>query len=105
MAPLTTASRALARSAARSCRVSPASPVSRVARAAALSTTAVRADASSSSSYESPFKAGDKTGQIPEWGHYLSKNPGSTNLLFQYFMVGTMGAIAAAGAKSTIHGE
>ncbi len=104
MAPLTTASRALARSAARSGKLSAASsPVSLVARAAALSTTAVRADASSS--YQSPFKVSDKASQIPDWGHYLSKNPGSTNLLFQYFMVGTMGAIAAAGAKDTIQGE
>jgi ubiquinol-cytochrome c reductase iron-sulfur subunit len=32
----------------------------------------------------------------------MAKSSGSTNQLFGYFMVGTLGAISAAGAKSTI---
>lgn len=35
----------------------------------------------------------------------MAKSSKNTNLVFQYFMVGTMGAITAAGAKSTINGE
>ncbi len=69
---------------------------------AALSTSAVRRDAAAS--YESPFKGESKASNIPDFGHYMSKNAGNANLLFQYFMVGTMGAIAAAGAKSTVQG-
>lgn len=73
-----------------------------------MSTTAVRRSDSSSSSFESPFKSpfrGETKGStIPDFGHYMSKRPASTNQLFSYFMVGTMGAITAAGAKSTVQG-
>jgi ubiquinol-cytochrome c reductase iron-sulfur subunit len=34
----------------------------------------------------------------------MSKNTGKSNQLFSYFMVGTLGAISAAGAKSTVQG-
>ena len=91
MAPLTIASRALARG------VSKSTPAVR-----ALSTSVSRCD--SASSYQSPFKGESKARNIPDFSHYTSKNAGSLNQVFSYFMVGTMGAITAAGAKSTVQG-
>lgn len=96
MAPLTTAARALARSAA-------AAP--RAASIRCLSSTAVRADATSSSSYESPFKGERTTTKVPDFSHYASKASPNKNLAYQYFIVGGFGAITAMGAKSTIQGE
>lgn len=93
MAPLTSASRTLARSAAR-CTM----PVR------ALGTSAARLDSAPSSSYQSPFVAGQEN-KVPSFGKYVSKSSGGRNQLFSYFMVGTMGAISAAAAKSTIQGE
>ncbi|KAK3324003.1 Rieske [2Fe-2S] iron-sulfur domain-containing protein [Cercophora scortea] len=92
MAPLTTASRVLARSAA--LRMAPAAHVR------ALSTSPALAGASSS--FESPFKGESKSSQVPSFGKYVSKGSGATNQIISYFMVGTMGAISAAGAKSTV---
>ncbi|KUI56892.1 Cytochrome b-c1 complex subunit Rieske, mitochondrial [Cytospora mali] len=86
MASLTTTARALARSSAVRC----------------LSTSAVRPAGGASSSYESPFKGAQSTTNIPDFGHYAAKNSPNKNLLYQYFMVGAMGTITAAGAKSTI---
>jgi hypothetical protein len=48
--------------------------------------------------------ANDAGSKIPDFSHYRSKQGTNTNLLFQYFMVGTMGAITAAGAKATVQG-
>lgn len=90
MAPLTTASRVLARSAAQQL----STPVR------ALSTSAARMSGSSSS-YESPFTIEPK--KMPNFGHYMSKNSSTGNKAFSYFMVGSMGALVAAGAQSTIH--
>lgn len=92
MAPLTIASRALAREASRS-----------------FQSTAVRALSTSSSlaaagSYSSPFKGEQKSTQVPDFSKYASKGSFNTNALVSYFMVGTMGAITAAGAKSTVQG-
>ncbi|ROW09832.1 hypothetical protein VMCG_02522 [Cytospora schulzeri] len=89
MASLTTTARALARSAA------PRTAVR------CLSSTAVRTEGASSS-YESPFKGAQSTTSVPDFGHYAAKNSPNKNLLYQYFMVGAMGAITGAGAKSTI---
>ncbi|CAN8102709.1 unnamed protein product [Discula destructiva] len=90
MAPLTTAARALARTAA-------------APRAATrcLSSTAIRADAASSS-YESPFKGERSTTRVPDFSHYASKGSPNKNLMYQYFIIGGFGAITAMGAKSTI---
>lgn len=100
MAPLTLASRLCLRSAAAA-----AKPIVPAVRAAALSTsTALRADGSDSATYTSPFSGGDKGNNIPDFGKYVSKNTAGKNKLFSYFMVGTMGAVAAAGAKSTVQG-
>ncbi|CAJ2512402.1 Uu.00g054170.m01.CDS01 [Anthostomella pinea] len=91
MAPLTIASRALARGVAR--------PTCSLNAARALSTSAQLQDAG----YSSPFKGESKTTKIPDFSHYFNKGgSANTNLLFSYFMVGTMGAITAAGAKSTV---
>ncbi|TVY78141.1 Cytochrome b-c1 complex subunit Rieske [Lachnellula suecica] len=66
-----------------------------------LSTSAAKA---STSSFDSPFKgsANDAGSKIPDFSHYRSKQGSNSNLLFQYFMVGTMGALTAAGAKATV---
>jgi len=69
--------------------------------ARALSTSAARRV---TSSFDSPFKGmgNDKTAKIPDFSHYRSSAGSNRNLLFQYFMVGTMGALTAAGAKATV---
>lgn len=104
MAPITTA-------ASRACLRAVASrvPTSSAPRAAALSTTAVRpagdGSATTWTSYSSPFKGSEtKAGSVPDFGKYVSGRSGETNKLFQYFMVGGLGAITAAGAKSTVQG-
>lgn len=95
MAPLTIASRALARGVSRSTCLN---------AARALSTSAQLRDAAAGGSYSSPFKGESGSTKIPNFGHYIDKGSANTNLLFSYFMVGTMGAITAAGAKSTVQG-
>ena len=57
--------------------------------------------------FESPFKNkdGNPTTKIPSFGHYMSKRGETSNKTFQYFMVGGMGLLAAAGAKATVQGE
>ncbi|KAK3339169.1 ubiquinol-cytochrome c reductase iron-sulfur subunit, mitochondrial [Neurospora tetraspora] len=90
MAPVSIVSRAAMRAAA--------SP----ARAVRALTTSTSLQGVSSSTFESPFKGESKAAKVPDFGKYMSKAPPSTNMLFSYFMVGTMGAITAAGAKSTI---
>lgn len=92
MAPLSLAARAIARS-------------STTAATRSLSTTAARAAAGSSASYESPFKGERTTTRIPDFSHYASKSTPNKNLTYQYFIVGGFGAITAMGAKSTIQGE
>ncbi|EHL00714.1 putative Cytochrome b-c1 complex subunit Rieske, mitochondrial [Glarea lozoyensis 74030] len=61
----------------------------------ALSTSSKKAD--TTSSFDSPFRGmgNDQASKIPDFGKYRSK-------IFQYFMVGTMGALTAAGAKATV---
>ncbi|ESZ97702.1 cytochrome c reductase iron-sulfur subunit [Sclerotinia borealis F-4128] len=80
-------SRALLRSAPRT--ISAATPAMR-----ALSTTPARPDASASTT--------DKFSKIPDFSKYRSKKSGGSNLVYQYFMVGAMGALTAAGAKATV---
>ncbi|CAK7268163.1 Cytochrome b-c1 complex subunit Rieske, mitochondrial [Sporothrix epigloea] len=106
MAPLSTASRVLARSAARAAQQTSATPVNTTARLAAVtsssfSTSVVRPEGSAAT-FKSPFRGASKTETAPDFGHYLSKNKGNSNALFGYFMVGALGAMSAAGAKSTI---
>lgn len=111
MRPLASASSsALLRSCAR--QQSPA------ARAVALPSVAAlhqqrrgKADArevapAGSSSFDSPFKSikDNPTTRIPSFDNYKSKRSTNSNLVFQYFMVGSMGLLAAAGAKATVQG-
>lgn len=49
------------------------------------------------------FKEGST--KIPSFGQYFSKGPSTNKKVFQYFMVGTMGALSAAGAKATVQGK
>lgn len=95
MAPLAHVSRTCLRQIA---RTSPSTA------ARALSTSAARND-STATSYSSPFKGAQKGSSIPDFSKYMSKGSAGTNQLFGYFMVGTMGAITAAGAKSTVQGR
>ena len=102
MAALTTCSRAAVRSLSRSHIANVRCLSSTVSQHRATATT----DVHPTSSFESPFRgAGNQdTNKIPDFSHYRTKSSGNSNLLFQYFMVGTMGALTAAGAKATVQG-
>ena len=56
--------------------------------------------------FQSPFKNSDDnpTTKIPSFANYMSKKGETSNKTFQYFMVGGMGLLAAAGAKATVQG-
>lgn len=101
MAPLTTTAAAAARTLVRS------TPCCKTAVRAVSSSAALRADSHSSSdtTWSSPFKGEPQTTRVPDFSKYMARNSASSNKVFSYFMVGTMGAITAAGAKSTITGE
>ena len=99
MAPLPTLSRAVARTAA-TARL----PTTTAVRAVS-SSPALRAGGGDSSTYSSPFRGESKSTRVPDFSKYMSKGSGAGNALFGYFMVGTLGAISAAGAKSTVQGE
>lgn len=70
-----------------------------------------RAQSEATSSFRSPFRKEPfdtdtrPTTNIPNFGHYKSKKYETSNRVFQYFMVGSMGMLAAAGAKSTVQRE
>ena len=57
--------------------------------------------------FQSPFKNAESnpTTKIPSFKNYMSKRGETSNKTFQYFMVGSMGLLAAAGAKATVQGE
>ena len=58
-----------------------------------------------SSSFDSPFKGVGSATKIPSFAAYKNKSGGETvPKMFQYFMVGTMGALSAMGAKATVQG-
>jgi ubiquinol-cytochrome c reductase iron-sulfur subunit len=63
-------------------------------------------EVSASSSFDSPFKGvgGSETTKIPSFASYKSRGNEQQNRLFQYFMVGTLGAVTAMGAKATVQG-
>lgn len=44
------------------------------------------------------------TTSIPSFSKYRSSGGESTGKVFQYFMVGTLGAVTALGAKNTVQG-
>ncbi|RQM04630.1 hypothetical protein DH86_00004187 [Scytalidium sp. 3C] len=101
MASLAHSSRSMLRSLPRCQRLASA-PVR------AISTSNSNSQASSAtptSSFDSPFRGlGSQTqsNKIPSFGDYKSTSSGSRNQIFSYFMVGTMGALTAAGAKATV---
>ena len=45
------------------------------------------------------------TYDVPDFSKYKSGADEITNRVFQYFMVGTFGALTAMGAKATVQGE
>lgn len=57
--------------------------------------------------FESPFKNknDNPTTKIPSFANYMSKKGETNNKTFQYFMVGGMGLLTAAGAKATVQGR
>ena len=56
--------------------------------------------------FDSPFKRKEDnpTTKIPNFSNYMSKRGETSNKTFQYFMAGSMGLLAAAGAKATVQG-
>ncbi|KAJ9604367.1 ubiquinol--cytochrome-c reductase catalytic subunit rip1 [Cladophialophora chaetospira] len=66
------------------------------------------AESQAASSFESPFAPATKgaprydTHKIPSFKNYASKNSEISNRVFQYFAAGSMGLLAAAGAKNTV---
>ncbi|ORY16901.1 cytochrome b-c1 complex subunit Rieske, mitochondrial precursor [Clohesyomyces aquaticus] len=100
MPALTTTTRAIARSwtphrfpAARACT-------------AALQQSRSASEVSTTSSFDSPFKggaSGSETTKIPSFAAYRNKGSSENGpKVFSYFMVGTMGALSALGAKATV---
>jgi len=57
--------------------------------------------------FDSPFRNKDEvpSTKIPSFANYMSKGTSTGNKTFQYFMAGSMGLLAAAGAKATVQGE
>jgi ubiquinol-cytochrome c reductase iron-sulfur subunit len=94
MAPLTSTARACVRAASQASSV----PMR------ALSTSTALCAASSSSSYSSPFNGHSKGTQIPDFSKYKVGSNEESKKLFSYFTVGALGAVSAAGAKSTVQG-
>ncbi|KKY16609.1 putative ubiquinol-cytochrome c reductase iron-sulfur subunit [Phaeomoniella chlamydospora] len=55
------------------------------------------------SSFDSPFSGGGVSSyKVPSFGKYASKRPEISNRVFSYFVAGSMGLLAAAGAKATV---
>lgn len=72
-----------------------------------LASTAT-SEPSGPTSFDSPFgssqHAASPSTKVPSFKAYMSKSSENTNRVFQYFMVGTMGLLSAAGAKATVQG-
>lgn len=59
------------------------------------------------SSFDSPFKgmgSSEKSTSIPSFAKYRNKGGEVTGKTYQYFLVGTFGALSALGAKKTVTG-
>ena len=94
MAPLTSTSRAVLRQCARTKLPAPL----------ATQTVSTQQRRGAAADAQDPFNRKEST-KIPSFGSYFSKGSSTSNKVFQYFMVGTMGALSAAGAKATVQGE
>lgn len=108
MAPLTTSSRTLLSACSRHplrCLSPALSAQQRRGKADIVQRIAGEHDRTSK--FESPFKSIDEnpTTKVPDFKKYMSKSSDTSNKTFQYFMVGSMGLLAAAGAKATVQGE
>lgn len=79
-------------------------PVAR-ASCAAMQSRSV-SDVSATSSFDSPFKGvgSSSSTKIPSFAAYRSRGGEDSMKIFSYFMVGTMGALSAMGAKATVQG-
>ncbi|KAL8965881.1 MAG: hypothetical protein Q9197_006277, partial [Variospora fuerteventurae] len=107
MAPLTSRASSILRACPRQ-RLSPAlsaSPTSihqRRGRADIVDKAAGQYDRTPK--FESPFRDEEAvpSTRIPSFANYMSKKPQTSNKVFQYFMVGSMGLLTAAGAKATV---
>jgi len=66
--------------------------------------TALQTRNASASSFDSPFKGNADSTKIPSFAAYRNKGGEQGPKVFQYFMVGTMGALASLGAKATVQG-
>lgn len=75
-------------------------PAAVTARAQSTTSTA------ESDGYKSPFASTTptRTTKIPDFSKYRASDNVRGNQLFSYFMVGTMGALSAAGAKAVVQG-
>jgi ubiquinol-cytochrome c reductase iron-sulfur subunit len=73
--------------------------------AARAGVTAMQTRNASASSFDSPFKGSADSTKIPSFAAYRNKNGEQSTKVFQYFMVGTMGALSALGAKATVQGK
>jgi hypothetical protein len=67
--------------------------------------TALQTRNASASSFDSPFKGTQDSTKIPSFAAYRNKGGETGPKVFQYFMVGTMGALSALGAKATVQGR
>lgn len=55
--------------------------------------------------YERSGSTARPTTDVPDFSKYKSGNSELGNRMFQYFVVGTFGAVTAMGAKATVQGE
>ncbi|KAK5078518.1 ubiquinol--cytochrome-c reductase catalytic subunit rip1 [Lithohypha guttulata] len=63
------------------------------------------ASAQGGASFDSPFrgqKSATDFNKVPSFKAYMSRGSEPSTRVFQYFMVGSMGLLAAAGAKATV---
>jgi ubiquinol-cytochrome c reductase iron-sulfur subunit len=84
-------------------------PATRIASAVGVQQrrAATEGEVKLSSSFDSPFRTLEPepaTTKIPSFKNYMSNRPEVSNRVFQYFVVGSMGLLAAAGAKATVQG-
>jgi len=49
-----------------------------------------------------PIEAPSRVGGVPDWSAYQSSGKGENTRTLSYFMVGSLGVLAASGAKSTV---
>lgn len=76
-------------------------------RAAVASCRQRRGVSDAKSTFDSPFGTSNEyssTLKIPNFSKYSSSNPPRSNLVFSYFMAGSLGLASAVGAKATIQG-